>query len=279
MKNHSKTLFVLNILILAMLGSCGGGEKKADFTSAETASGYMSEPAATGRSVTMESIDIAERKVISKGEISFRTKDIQETSAFISGVVKELDGYIAGDNVYNSGDRSTQRMEIRIPSVHFEDLLKRISENAKKLESKNIEVRDVTEEYIDVESRIKTKKELENRYLELLSKAKTVEEILLIEKELGTLRSDIESIEGRLKYLKDQVSFSSLSVEFYQMTGSAFNFSSRLGQALVTGWKWLLEFIIGVVHFWPFILIIGTAVLTTLVLTRKKRAVKKEFRS
>jgi hypothetical protein len=275
MKNHSKTLFVLNMLILAILGSCGGGEKKADSVAIKMPSGYVPEPAATARSESMENVNVPERKVIRKGEISFRTKDTRETSAFITGVVKELEGYIAGDNVYNSGDRSTQRMEIRVPSVHFDDLLKRISENAQTLESKNIEVQDITEEYIDVEARIKTKKELENRYMELLSKAKTVEEILSIEKELGTLRSDIESIEGRLKYLKDQVSFSSLSVEFYQVTGSTFNFSSRFGLALVTGWKWLLEFIIGVVHFWPFILILVTAVLTTLGVTRKKRALRK----
>lgn len=271
MKNHSKIIFIFSILVPAILCSCGTGEKKADFAASEA----VPESASAFRSAPMENIDVPERKVIRKGEIRFRTKDILETSAFITGIVKELDGYIAGDNVYNSGDRSTQRMELRIPSVHFDDLLQRISENAKTIESKNIEAQDVTEEYIDVEARIKTKKELENRYMELLSKAKTVEEMLSIEKELGTLRSDIESTEGRLKYLKDQVSFSSLSVEFYQLTGSALNFSSRLGQALVTGWKWLLEFIIGMVHFWPFILIIVTVILTTLGLTKKKRALRK----
>lgn len=212
-----------------------------------------------------------DRKVIKRGEIRFQTKSIQETTKFITENVRNLKGYVSSDNVYNSDDRITQRVEIRIPSDRFDDLLSKISENVKKIEYKNVQLQDVTEEYIDVESRIKTKKELENQYLELLSRAKTVEEILSIEKELGTLRSDIESIEGRLKYLKDQVSLSTLTAEYYQLTSTTLNFSSRLGQAFVTGWKFLLAFIVGVVHMWPFIIIIATIIFITIRISRRKR--------
>lgn len=215
-----------------------------------------------------------ERKVIKKGEIKFQTKNIQETANFISETVKSLKGYISSDNVYNSEDRITQRIEIRIPSESFDNLLSRISANAKKIEYKNVQLEDVTQEYIDVESRIKTKKELEHQYIELLSKAKKVEEILSIEKELGTLRSDIESIEGRLKYLKDQVSLSTLTVDYYQLTSTTLNFSSKLGQAFVMGWKFLLSFIIGIVHLWPFIIIIGIIIFITIRFSRKKKITK-----
>jgi hypothetical protein len=146
----------------------------------------------------------------------------------------------------------------------------RISESAKKIDFKNVQVQDVTEEYIDVETRIKTKKELESRYRVLLSKARTVEEILSIEKELGTLRSDIESIEGRLKYLKDQVSLSTLSVEYYELTRSTLNFSSKLGHAVVSGWKLLLGFIVGLVNLWPFIIIIVLIIVVALRMSKKK---------
>ena len=73
-----------------------------------------------------------------------------------------------------------------------------------------IDSQDVTEEYIDITARLKTKKELEARYLELLKKANKVEEIVSIEKEIGNLRSDIESIEGRLRYINNAVAYSTL---------------------------------------------------------------------
>jgi hypothetical protein len=213
---------------------------------------------------------VSERKVIKRGEIRFQTRSIQETTSFITKNVNELKGYISSDNIYNSDDRITQRIEIRIPADSFDDLLLRISESAKKIDFKNVQVQDVTEEYIDVETRIKTKKELESRYRALLAKASTVEEILSIEKELGTLRSDIESIEGRLKYLKDQVSLSTLSVEYYELTRSTLNFSSKLGHAVVSGWKLLLGFIVGLVNLWPFIIIIVLIIVVALRMSKKK---------
>jgi chromosome segregation ATPase len=260
--------------ILIALVSCSNGNEKilkmeAPSLSDEISLAETNQSASTGESMT-------ERKVIKKGEIKFQTKSIQETTNFISENIKNLQGYISSDNVYNSEDRITQRIEIRIPSNSFDDLLSRISNNVKKIEYKNVQLEDVTEEYIDVESRIKTKKELENRYIELLSKAKTVQEILSIEKELGTLRSDIESIEGRLKYLKDQVSLSTLSVEYYQLTSTTLNFSSKLGQAFVMGWKFLLSFIIGLVHLWPFIIIIGIIIYITIRFSRKKKYQNKQ---
>lgn len=214
---------------------------------------------------------IVERKVITKGEIRFQTKDLQETSKNISQIVAELNGYISSDNVYSSIDRTTQRSEIRVPSDKFGELVTRISEQAKKLDHRSLENQDITEEYIDIETRLKTKKELENRYRDLIVKAITVEEILSIEKEIGTLRSDIESIEGRLNYLKDQVSLSTLSIEYYQLNSSTLNFSSKIWQALAMGWKLLLAFVIGLVNIWPFILIIGLIVFLIIRFNKKKK--------
>lgn len=253
--------------------SCSDGNKKVLKFEAPILADEISPPE-INKNAASASENVTERKVIKKGEIKFQSHSIQETTKFITDNVKNLQGYISSDNVYNSEDRITQRIEIRIPASSFDDLLSRISASIKNIEYKNVQLEDVTEEYIDVESRIKTKKELEDRYTELLSKAKTVQEILSIEKELGTLRSDIESIEGRLKYLKDQVSLSTLTVEYYQLTSTTLNFSSKLGQAFITGWKFLLSFIIGVVHLWPFIIIILIVIFITIRFSQKKKLTK-----
>ncbi len=147
-------------------------------------------------------------------------------------------------------------------------LLNKISESADKLDSRNVDLLDVTEEYIDIDARIKTKKELEDRYKELLKQATKVDEILNIEKEIGQLRTEIESVEGRMKYLKDRISFSTLTVTYYQKTTSAFRFTSKFGQALKTGWDGFLWFLIGLTHLWIFILI---GLMTVYLIIRQRR--------
>jgi len=246
------------LLTIMLLFSCGTGENQKEFAPlAEEAVGIDKTFNQQGNDKIETSV---ERKIIKQGEIRFETGNIKETESVILKAVNELSGFVSNDNIYNDNNRITHRMVIRVPADNFDKLIAEISESVEKLDSKSIDALDVTEEYIDVESRIKTKKELENRYKELLIKARAVEEILSIEKEIGTLRTEIESIEGRLQYLKDRVSLSTLTVEFYQKTSSSFNFSSKFGQALVMGWKWLLAFIIGVIHFWPFILVTGVVI-------------------
>ena len=203
---------------------------------------------------------VIERKIIKEGEISFETTNSTETRKVISKSIADFKGYISNDNIDDYKDRIEHKIIIRVPAEQFDSLLDKISQSAKKLDSKNINALDVTEEFIDVETRIKTKKELENRYKELLKKANTVEEILTIEKEIGNLRTDIESIEGRLTYLKNKISFSTLTVVFYEKTSSTFGFSSKLGHAIQNGWTNLLWFFVGLANLWPFVVIGGIVV-------------------
>ncbi len=204
---------------------------------------------------SQNSSEPVERKIIKEGSITFETDDLQATRQLILTAVAENGGYLAQDNAYNEYDRIQHQLVLRIPAGKFDTLLNKISASAKKLDSKNISAQDVTEEFIDVQTRLKTKKELEKRYLELLKQAKKVDEILNIEREIGTLRSDIESIEGRLKYLTDKVSFSTLTVTYYQKTTTSFGFGSKFGQALRNGWTNLGWFAIGLTSLWPFIVL------------------------
>jgi hypothetical protein len=214
-----------------------------------------------------------ERKIIKEGEINFETININKTKSLITKTVEEVNGYISKDNINDYSNRLEYQIVIRVPSDKFDLLLKKISESIDKLDSKKIEVLDVTEEYIDIESRIKTKKELEGRYKELLKQATKVEEILSIEKEIGELRTEIESVEGRMKYLMDRISFSTLTVTYYQKTTSAFRFASKLIQAFKSGWDTFLWFLIGLTHLWTFILIGIIAVYIFIRQKRKKKIV------
>ena len=242
-------LFIL--VLLTIFISCG---QKQDFgeIATERSLDYTVEEVQT--EITENDLH-DERMIIKEGEIQFETANAAETNELISKTVSELEGYISNENVYTYKDKTEYRISIRVPSDKFETLLDNISHSAKNLKSKNIRALDVTEEYVDIEARIKTKKELENRYKELLKQAKNVQEILAIEKEIGYLRTDIESIEGRLKYLKDRVSMSTLTVIFYENISTSFEFGSKIVQGLQNGWTGLLWVLIALINLWPFLLI------------------------
>jgi hypothetical protein len=255
------------LLLIMALYSCNTGASKSD-TSARASADNFEIPGQTKE--TKPEISL-ERKIIKEGEIAFQTSNLNETESLIKKTVNEMGGYIAEDNVFSNEYRITHRMTVRIAADRFEELLTKISQSAEKIERKNMSALDVTEEYIDVEARIKTKKELESQYKDLLVKAKTVEDLLLIEKEIGTLQTEIESVEGRLRYLQDRVSLSSLTIEYYKLTTSSSGFFSKLGRATVTGWNWLLAFIIGLIHFWPFILLTGVILFFVFRFRNKKK--------
>ena len=217
----------------------------------------------------VDKVETIERKIIKEGEIKFKTTDVNKTKSLIDQTVQQLNGYIAKDNAYDYPDRVEHRLIIRVPADKFDLLLTNISENVEKLDYKNIDVRDVTEEYIDMEARIKTKKELQNRYKEILKQATRVDEILNIEREIGYLQTEIESVEGRMKYLKDRIAFSTLTVTYYQETTSSTGFFSQIAEAIGDGWNVFLWFIIGLSYLWVFILIAATTIY--LIVRRRRR--------
>ena len=264
-----QTFRLLTLIFLVSVYSCN---QKQDFN--EVAADVALEKSVNAdKPEVPEGNSVIERKIIKEGEISFETINSAETRRIISKSVSDFKGYISKDNIYDYKDKIEHKIVIRVPADKFELLLDRISQNAKKLDSKNINALDVTEEFIDVEARIKTKKELENRYKELLKQANKVEEILTIEKEIGNLRTEIESIEGRLKYLKDKISYSTLTVVFYEKTSSVFGFNSKMGQAIQNGWTNLLWFFVALTNLWPF-LIIGLITIFIYRRYTKKRKIK-----
>jgi hypothetical protein len=125
----------------------------------------------------------------------------------------------------------------------------------KQLNNKSIRINDVTAEYIDVEARMKVKKESEAHYLELLRQARSLEETLSIEAQLSELRTEIESAEGRLKFLKNQVDYSTLRISFTEQKGIANRFFSEFWNGLKGGWQVFLKLLIGLSYLWVVIVL------------------------
>ncbi len=258
---------LLSFIAISILISCNSNN-----TSLNKEEGlYMSEPPLMDSQQGDKLKESFSRKIIREGTVKFETHDVNGTNKFISDIAKELKGYISKDEIQDYSDKVEHNLVIRIPVGQFDLLLSKISSHAGNLESKSINSRDVTEEYVDVEARLNTKSVLEKRHKELLNQAKNVTEILSIEKELGKLREDIESVEGRLRYLKDNISMSTLTVIYYQKKTTNFGFGSKFGMAIQDGWNTFLLFLIGVTHLWIFIVL---AIIGYFVVKRIRRARK-----
>lgn len=205
-----------------------------------------------------------EQKIIKTASLRFETKDIEKTQQQISAIVNDNKGYFVSDNSYKNYNRINRNLEIRVPTENFQNTIDQISKGVTYFEQKQISRKDVTEEFIDLEARLKTKRALETRYIDLLKKAKDIKEILAIEKQIADIREEIEARQGRLNYLKSQVSMSTLSINFYKVTaetGITESYGQKIINAFKGGWDGVSVVFIGLIYLWPlfilaFILII-----------------------
>ena len=228
-------------------------------------------PVSQPNPVPVKSTDsVVGRMLTKEGTLSWETKDEERTHADILAKAKKYQAYISNDNQTRNDYQITTKMQMRIPSDKFDDFIATVEKDVQKFDEKNIEVLDVTAEYIDVSARMKTKKELEQHYYDLLKQTRNVTEVLQVEQELNTVRADIESAEGRLKYLKDKVNMSTLNLTFYETTSAPVGFFGQIGKSFVSGWKGFLYFILGIITSWPILLFV-IVVLYWLVRRRRNR--------
>lgn len=211
-----------------------------------------------------------ERKLIKEGQLEFETDKLSLTRKIVFGAVDKYQGYISSDQEFKSSGRKTNTLVIRVPADDFDNLLKDATQGIEKFDRKEINVKDVTEEFLDVQARLKTKKELEIRYLDLLKQAKNVTEVLAIEKQIGELRSEIESVEGRLKYLQNKVTFSTLTMTFYESIPNETEFAQKFSKGFRSGWDNLIWFFVALTNVWPFILI-GVGLIVGLRIHKRKK--------
>ena len=200
--------------------------------------------------------------------MGMEVKNVGSMKMEVDKICKEYSAYISSENQANYKEKLEYEQAIRIPAENFDAFIQKVEALASEVNHKNIQTQDVTEEFIDKEARIKTKKELEIRYREILKRAEEVSDILSIEAQLNHVRADIESMEGRLNYLRNQVAFSTLTLMFYEPIGADFGFGSKTVAAFTNGWDMLLFAIIGILNLWPFLLIVGLIVFFMLKRTR-----------
>ncbi len=151
------------------------------------------------------------QKIIYKTWLSIEVEDLAKCSETVKATVKNYNGYIENSSLYES----SAQFVIRVPSNKKTDAVESIKKSG---EVTNIRenAKDITEEYIDVDARLKNMINLRDRLTKLLDKAENVKEVLAIEKEIGRLQGDIDSLQSRLKNMNNKVDFSTVTLNLHQ---------------------------------------------------------------
>ncbi len=214
---------------------------------------------ASNAQVTVE----IERKTIKTANIRFQVKDLIESTQRIEAIVDQYDGFVSGMSQNNSNYSINNEMTLRVPAESLDKFLNEIEKEAIHTHYKRIHVQDVTEEFVDKTSRLNTKKEVRDRYIAILrDKAKTVKDVLDAEEKIRVIQEEIEAIEGRLKYLNNQTTLSTVTIDMYEQIEYTKSpdtyeksFFAKIADGFVNGWKLIQVIAVGLVNIWPIVLI------------------------
>lgn len=265
----------LLILVFAMLLGCDQNNQTADKLDFETVSNAYQDNEGV-ISTSQKVVVPKDLKIIKTGEVRYQVKNVEQSTAKIKGIIQQIGGYISNMRFSNNRYALENRFTVKIPQSQFDLVLDSINNAVMFIDYENISTKDVTEEYMDLETRLKTKLEVKSRYESILRKqAKTVKEILETEEKLGDLQEEIESAQGRLKYLQNRVDYSTIVIELYEKVeykeepiSYEKSFWSKSKEGFIQGWSLISLMVIGMINVWPFILF---SCLIILWLRRRKR--------
>ncbi|MCR9172380.1 MAG: DUF4349 domain-containing protein [bacterium] len=208
---------------------------------------------------------IGDRKMIWNADLEFEVADLEKSFSAIRRLSKHHQGYISTMEHTNEGYEVWMSLNIRVSSDHFHDLVASIKKQSKKLDVAIITSDDVTEEYVDIQNRLETKRKARERYIEILrSKTGTIEEVIQAEDAIRRITEEIEAKEGRLRYLNDQIDFSTIDIRMYKkvdqekpIIAEAPTYGDKAKSSFSSGWQAIKSLGLFFITIWPLILIMG----------------------
>jgi vacuolar-type H+-ATPase subunit I/STV1 len=137
----------------------------------------------------------------------------------VERIANTAGGFVSGSSlsVINPGSDEEERRQtgivtIRVPSEAYASVMNQLRAIAEEIVAESSDTSEVTEEYTDLESRLRTLEATEARYLELLTRAETIEEILMLEDRLRSVRLEIDQVVGRINLLDNLSDLATITV-------------------------------------------------------------------
>ncbi|MEH7082438.1 DUF4349 domain-containing protein [Neobacillus drentensis] len=194
---------------VAMDNAQSGSGKQANF--------YSSEMGKAEKTIEPDKIKVQNQMVIYQADLELRVKKFDKTVQTLEDKVIKYGGYITESNVSKEGkEQVSGSIRIRIPQKNFQAFLHDAESQAAEVLQRNITGQDVTEEYVDLESRLKSKRVVEERLTTFMKSAVKTEDLLKISADLAVVQEEIEAIEGKMKFLENQTSLSTVNITLYE---------------------------------------------------------------
>lgn len=213
-------MVMVSVLVFALLPGCSRTPSESGISSKSAALMSESAPAVAERKALSDSgagdsmpdpkradAQSDGRKLIYTANLTIAVQDIQDAAKKLESQLAEYKAYTASQDWYEN----SVSFEIKVPVEHFNALLNALGANG-KIRHKNVQARDVTEYYYDLENRVKNKRILVERYQTYLKNAKNVEDLLNVERFLNDATTELESLEGNFRGLVKQVDFATISL-------------------------------------------------------------------
>ena len=217
-------------------------------------------------------------KIIKTANARFKVINLDSCTTKAQKLIHKWNGYVANMRYTQNDYQLENQMVFKVPAENFDKILKDLTQLAEYVDYKNITSEDITADYVDLTSRLATKKAVQAKYDQILrSKAKTVDEVLKTEEKLRVLQEEIEAAEGRLKLMVNQTSLSTIQVDFYQTVAYqkeqesyVMTFGDKASNSLGYGWGFIKSVVLIILTIWPLFILIPLVIFGLKWLKRKK---------
>ncbi|MBU5672043.1 DUF4349 domain-containing protein [Paenibacillus brevis] len=227
--------------------------------------------------------DQLNKKLIYRANVVMKVEEFSKAQAQIKDLVSLSGGYIVEFSESQSTYEQGGNFVLKVPAAGFSSFLEQLEQLKPESFQQSIQGQDVSEEYVDLESRLKVKEAVEARYLKFVGESKNTSDLVQFTNELERIQTEIEQIKGRMRYIDNNVSFSTIEIRVYQTDDSSLSKLSqdqkpllkRAGNALQGSLEaisvilqWLFIFISGALP----LIVIGAVILTIIWPLKRRRA-------
>ncbi|MBZ3904592.1 DUF4349 domain-containing protein [Streptomyces griseiscabiei] len=273
---------------LALTGCSGGGDdaaslssgaeaqSKADAGAVRQQEGAAAEDTSDGKAADVPP-SIASSHIIRTATLTVRVKDVPKALGEARTAVENAGGYVGDESTTRDGkDRERTRVVLRVPAEEYEEVLSALEGTGELIERKT-KAQDVTDQVVDVESRIKTQQASVARIRELMNRATKLGDVVTLEGELSTRQADLEALLAQQKSLKDRTSLATITLSLSETAVKKADKKDEepgFMDALAGGWnafvavfRWLAMALAAIL---PFALLTALALLVWFRVTRTR---------
>ena len=225
-----------------------------------------------------------DRKVIKTAyiELEIEVGEFESTMFGLTNLAEQNGGFVSNSQSYSDseGNLTSGSVTLRIPSNKYNSALNRVKEMG-TVKSTSSAGQDVTQEYTDLESRLRNYQAQEEVLLNLMKESKKVSDSLEVQRELSVVQEQIEIIKGRMQYLDDMVSFSTIDVYFHEpepITVAGWGFVEALKRGLRGAVNVFNGLVVAIIITAPVWILIGIILIIVwqVIKARKRRRARKE---